>query len=154
MWIIAGLLIGVIMFSGAYSFLSRYMAQQEVSQARESFNRLKYSISTVCIGGTMDREVSTYIFPYSVEKIYVFSQEGTEGEGNEICMKIKDEDSSCAEIKLCSLKMSTIELSEKTSVFYLIQKALGKKLVANIEFSIAKKDARNIELTWERKYVR
>ncbi len=154
MWIIAGLIIGGIVFSGAYVFLSRYMAQQEVSQARESFNRLKYSVNTVCIGGSLDKEVDQYIFPYNVEKIYVIDEEGIEGEGNQLCMRIKDEESSCAKINLCTLKMSTLDLGEKTSIFYLIQKALGKKMVANIEFSIEKHDVKNIDINWTRKYVK
>jgi hypothetical protein len=154
MWIIAGLLLGGLIFTGSYTFFSRYMAQQEKSQAYDSFERLKLSVGNVCLGGSMDRYSGQFVFPYSVEKISVADDLGAEGAGGNICIKVKDEDERCLKIGLCTASMKTLDLSEKTSVFYMIQKALGKKMAANIEFSISKTSVREIELNWTRKYVR
>jgi len=154
MWIIAGLLLGGLIFSGAYTFFSRYMFQQEKNQAYDSFEQLHKSIGKVCLGGSMDRFTGSYIFPYSVEKIYVIDESGVEGSGSNLCIKVQDEDEHCLKTWLCPVSMKTLEISEKTSIFYMIQKALGKKMAANIEFSIGKTSVREIEVNWTRKYVR
>jgi hypothetical protein len=154
MWIIAGLLLGGLIFTGAYTFFSRYIAQQEKSQAYDSFEHLQLSIGNVCLGGSMDKFSGSFVFPYSVEKIYVADDSGVEGKGSNLCIKVQDEDERCLKIGICSASMKTLDLSEKTSVFYMIQKALGKKMAANIEFSISKTSVRDIEINWTRKYVR
>lgn len=154
MWIIAGLLIGALIFTGAYSLLSRYMKHQEINQAHESFNRLKYSINTVCIGGLYTKDTQEFIFPYSVERIFVRNNEGLEGKGKQICIKMYNSETECSRIRLCNLSMSTLDLGERTSIFYLIQKALGKKMVANIEFSVYKEEPTMVQINWTRKYVK
>ena len=71
--------------------------------------------------------------------------------GNEICVDFKDE--TCEEVELCNLNMQTVDLREKSGLFYMIQKTLGKKKFANVEFNI-EKNYGEIDINWTRKYVR
>ncbi|MEM3370520.1 MAG: hypothetical protein QW471_02390 [Candidatus Woesearchaeota archaeon] len=154
MWIVAGLLLGGLLFGGAYTFFSRYLAQQEKNQAFENFEDLELSVSRVCLGGSYDKISKNYILPFSVEKLYVADEDGSEGSGNQLCLKLKEEDAHCLSIKLCSASMQAIDLSERTGLFYLIQKALGKKMVANIRFTIYKMGPRDVVINWTREYVK
>ncbi len=154
MWIIAGLLIGAIIFGTAYSLMAHHMKSQEKLQAAEGFNQLYELMNTVCLSGIDAMETRQIIFPYSVERIYIKGNNDLEEEGKTLCYKFKDSDEACKELKLCNAKMRTISLTEKTNLFYMVQKALGAKSVANIEFKVEKSGIKDLNVTWKRKYVK
>jgi hypothetical protein len=153
MWLIAGLLIGSMIFITAYTLMGKHIRSQEVLQAKENYGMLKQIIETTCLSGIEASETKQLIFPYRTEKIYVVDEEGIEEKGKKLCMKIEGEDEYCEDIKLCEVSMNSIVIPEKTNIFYLVQKALGKKSVANIEFNIKKTGLKSITITWKRKYV-
>ena len=154
MWIIAGLLIGGIIFGTSYSLMSQHVKSQERLQAAESFNQLYELMNTVCLSGINALETRQIIFPYSVERVYIKDDNGMEEKGQILCYKFKDSDAVCKRLDLCSAKMSSIGLTEKTSLFYMIQKALGSKYVANIEFKVEKSGLKDLNVTWKRRYVK
>ncbi len=154
MWIVAGILIGSIIFATAYSLMANHVKKQELLQASQGYNQLYELINTVCLSGIDAMETQRIIFPYIVERIWIEDETGKEEEGKRLCYKIKDKNEFCQELKLCSAKMRTISFTEKTNLFYLIQKALGKKEVANIEFKVQKSGLNSINITWKRRYVK
>jgi hypothetical protein len=152
MWVIAGVIIGGLMFTSVMSFMAKQFTQQEINQARESFTRLSSSLKVVCAGGSFSRDTDLYQFPYRVKKMFV--QNNTfEGEGRNLCIDIENQDLDCVELEQCTIKMETLDLTQKTDLFYMIQKALGKSSVASIEFDI-NKNYNQITINWSRRYVK
>lgn len=154
MWLIAGLLIGSMIFVTAYTLMGKHIRSQEILQAKENYAMLKQIIETTCLSGIEASETKQLIFPYRTEKIYVIDDQGVEEKGKNLCIKLEKEDEYCEQIKLCEVKMDSIIIPEKTNIFYLVQRATGKKNVANIEFNIKKTGLNAITITWKRKYVK
>ncbi|MGB9748615.1 MAG: hypothetical protein ACP5OZ_04635 [Candidatus Woesearchaeota archaeon] len=153
MWLVAGLLVGSMIFITAYTLMGKHIRSQEILQAKENFAMLKQIIETTCLSGIEASETKQLIFPYRTEKIYVVDEQGVEEKGKKLCIKIENEADYCEEIKLCEVKMGSIIVPEKTNLFYLVQNAIGKKNVANIEFNVKKTGLNFITVTWKRKYV-
>jgi hypothetical protein len=148
MWLIAGIIIGSLMFVGGYKLLVKYVDNTEKSAVQDSFNMLSSTIASVCTGGSNNREVKSLAFPFSVDKIYVRDEEGLENYGKELCYDFTEKE-NCVSTGACSVTMNTINLQQKTGVFYNIQKFLGRKDVAKIRFTIKKEKAGEITADWK-----
>ena len=153
MWAIAGLIIAGIVFIGGFKLIQNYVDNVEESQLSNSFNLLYSSATNVCYGGSNSREVKNLKFPYITKKIYAQDKAGFEEYGTELCYITKDA-KNCADIELCNLSMSTLNLDEDTGVLYNIQKFLGKKRVAQIKFDIERVSYGEVKIDWEKQVVR
>ncbi len=148
MWIIAGIIIGSLVFVGGYRMLAKYVEHTEKSAIQDSFNGLSTTMKSVCSGGSYNREVKSLTFPFSVSKIYVRDEDGLENYGKELCYDFTEKE-NCVQPSACFVTMNTINLQQKTVVFYNIQKFLGRKDAARIRFTIRKEKAGEITAEWK-----
>lgn len=152
MWTIAGLVIGVIVLSSAYIMLSKYTHNAEVNGAIESFELLTSSADSICKARLGAQETKVYSFPSVVKGMHISSV--SQGESsNTICMEIRDEGEICDDINLCNVTMPLMDLTRTDSLFYMIQKAIGKGARASVEFTIKKTDINNLNITWQHVYT-
>ena len=153
MWIAAGVVIGGLIFIGSLKLLSNYTQNVEENQLQNNFNLLYSTIISVCTSGLGAREVKSFQFPYIANKIYVKDTEGFEDFGNFLCFDTKERD-YCQTINLCNLTMNTIDIEDETSIFYSVQKFLGKKTVAQVKFNIAKVAFGAVNIDWTREVAK
>ena len=154
MWVVAGLVIGSIVFSGGYIFLADYLQSSQINQAQKNFNSLVNSINFICSSGTGATDSKDIVFPFFVDKIFVRDETtNIEGNGRQVCIQLKNKGPECVSIDICKVNMGTIKVEEKTSIFNYIQEGLGKRNVADIKFNIQKESADNIKVEWKRQYI-
>ena len=84
-----------------------------------------------------------------LKKIYIVDEHGIKGFGNELCIEIQGELPFCEQTQICTVNMKSVDLQREKSVFYLIQKAMGKKQPANIRFSVSKVNKTELDITWQ-----
>ncbi|MBN1157268.1 hypothetical protein JXA85_06615 [Candidatus Woesearchaeota archaeon] len=147
MWIIAGILIGSLVFVGGYKMLVKYVEHTEISTVQDSFNKMSTMMKSVCSGGSYNREVKSLAFPFSVSKIYVRDEDGLENYGRELCYDFTEKE-NCVVPSTCFVTMNTINLQQKTGIFYNVQKFLGKKDVARIRITVTKEKAGELTAVW------
>jgi hypothetical protein len=148
MWIIAGIIIGSLVFVGGYKMLVKYVEHTEESTVQDSFNLMSTTMKSVCSGGSNNREVKSLVFPFSVSKIYVRDEDGLENYGKELCYDFTEKE-NCIVPSTCAITMNTINLQQKTGVFYNVQKFLGRKDVAKIRLTVIKEKAGEITADWK-----
>ncbi|MBN1502442.1 hypothetical protein JW930_02780 [Candidatus Woesearchaeota archaeon] len=159
MWIIAGLIIGSLIFVAGYTLLSHWVHNNEVNQAQQSFSSLVSSLLNVCNLGVDRQEISPYIFPKVVNNITAYNESTDEyGKGNSLCIAIEGEGSYCENLKKleCNLPifMDAIEIRERKTLFSVVQKALGKPQSAKIRFNITKiSSERSIFINWREEII-
>ncbi|MBU0757462.1 MAG: hypothetical protein KKF44_05325 [Nanoarchaeota archaeon] len=166
MWVIAGLIIGGLIFVSGYTLLSRWIHNNELNQAHESFSMLKSSILNVCSIGTERQEIEEFVFPRVVKNITIsdvkFEEEGI---GNNLCIMIEGEPRYCEildkEPNTCSnnVTMQTLSFEEEKNLFSQIQKVLGDKKSAKIRFTISKfyddaAEAIIVKVQWKEEFVK
>ena len=149
MWLIAGIMLGGIIFVTAFIFLGHYTHNVEVSQAQDSFAMLKTTVDNACLGGMYNQEIDTFVFPYVLEKIYAQDEHEIKGSGNELCIEIQGELPYCEQTQICTVNMKSVDIQREKSVFYLIQKAMGKRQPANIRFTVSKVNKTELNITWK-----
>lgn len=150
MWLIAGVILGSLMFVSAFVFLSNYTRNIEISQADESFESLNQVIQRVCMGGPYSQEIESFVFPYITDRIFVQDQNKILGNGTELCMQVSELPLDCHEIRRCSLSMNTLDFEKTSGVFFFIQRGLGKKKPAKIKFKVSKIDTNTLNVSWQR----
>ena len=154
MWLVAGVIITAALIVSGYALISRYIRSSEISQAESSFSFLKSSSDSVCVGGINSQEVKSFIFPSLTEEIYVRDDDYQIGNGRFMCINISGEPPLCDELRLCSVEMQTVNLKDDSSnIFFLIQKALGRKDAVKLRFIISKTDLDQLEISWHREYA-
>jgi len=149
MWVIAGLLFTGILLAGAYKFMSNYTRNADVKTAQESFAKMTTMADRVCAGGISASEEREIIFPYIVKNI---SMSGTGEFSDEICMTLGDEKPSCYIFDYCnaSLTPKSIDLTQKTDFFRMIQTAISGAPVASFRVKAKKVDYRNVTISLQR----
>lgn len=157
MWIVAGLIIGSLVFVAAYTLLSHWVHNNEVNQAQESFSQLTSSVLNVCSMGSEKQEITNYLFPKNVVNISAYNKSSdTYGSGDSLCINIYQEGRYCEELKKrgCNLpiNLETIELMEKDNLFTIVQKALGQPKISNIKFNITKGTENTITINWKEQF--
>ncbi|MBN1386328.1 hypothetical protein JW968_05140 [Candidatus Woesearchaeota archaeon] len=153
MWTIAGLVIGIIVLTSAYVLLSKYTHNVEVNAVVENFQLVKASAENVCRGGRNAMETKVYTFPYIVNNITTKNSSNQVGEGRTFCITIKDEGEICEEFSLCNATMPVLDLTRKDSLFYLIQKAVGRGKKATVEFKVQKVGIQDVDIAWKHVYA-
>ncbi|MBW2971145.1 hypothetical protein KY320_03220 [Candidatus Woesearchaeota archaeon] len=149
MWLIAGILLASIIFVTAFSLIAKYTANMEVSQADDSFQILQTTINNVCQGGPENQEINSLVFPYRMQQLFVQDEHEIKGTGNELCLEISGLPVRCEQLARCSAQMNSIDLEREISVFYLMDKALGKKAPAKIRFTVSKITADTVQILWQ-----
>ncbi|MBU0758216.1 MAG: hypothetical protein KKF44_09165 [Nanoarchaeota archaeon] len=141
MWIIAGLIIGSLIFVAGFSLLTRWIHNSEANKALESFSSLKSSILAVGSSyGESDEEITLLVFPGLVENITIENKGKTRTEPKDLlCIKMKSNPKSCEEIEDSNYFMHPLQLYSQKSLFYLSEKARGKTPSSQITFKIFKK---------------
>ena len=153
MWVIAGMVLGGIVFVGGFKLLGNYVHSTELSQAKESMNLLYGMTNNVCFGGRGEREVKSLVFPALVQRIWVQDDYAVEGKGKFLCYLLKDDGPACLDLKACDVEMDSISLVEKKSVFSAISKFLGKKKYHRFRFSVNKLDFDNVAIDAARELI-
>lgn len=148
MWLIAGVMLAGIIFISAFSMITKYTTNMEVSQAEDNFKLLKDTINSVCRGGPYSQEINKLTFPYRMQRLSVQDDHGIRGAGKNLCIEIMGLPESCVELDICETEMNSINLERETSVFYLIDKAFGKKKPATLQFTVAKVPPQKVNVTW------
>jgi hypothetical protein len=160
MWLIAGLVIGSLIFVSGYTLLSHWVSTNERTLAQKSFSSLKDSVLNVCSVGTDRQEIASFVFPRMVNNLSVANKsDSTYGWGNYLCMDTADAGEYCEQLNkepnncFIPMKMDTLSLVKKTSLFYVIQKALGEAKSAKIKFMITKSGRSNISINWTEDFL-
>lgn len=148
MWVIAGLVIGIIVFTAGYSFITRYMINVEKGQAADALTMLSQKIQNTCQSSLYSRESKNIIFPHIVQRVYVRTKDMDEGMGDYVCIDVQNELPECNELK-CAVTMNTINTASQTTTFYLIQKALGRSKASNIKFDISNTGSEQVSVDWK-----
>ncbi|MBD3203075.1 hypothetical protein GF327_02175 [Candidatus Woesearchaeota archaeon] len=163
MWLIAGLIIGSLIFVSGYTLLSNWVHNNEVNQAMNSYSLLKASISNVCAIGRERQEIESFVFPRIVQNISVKNEtSGEYGKGHSLCMYL--EERICEELDKepfnCkpAISMNTIYFNEDESLFTVVRKATGEKMAAKVKFSINKaydsiEKEDKITITWKEEFL-
>ena len=149
MWLIAGIMLGGIIFVTAFIFLGHYTHNVEVAQARDSFALLKTTVDNACLGGMYNQEIDKFVFPYVIEKIYAQDEHEIKGFGNELCIQIQGELPHCEQTQICTINMKSFDLQREKSVFHLIQKAMGKRQPTSIRFTVSKVNKTELNIAWK-----
>lgn len=160
MWIIAGLVIGSIIFVSGYTLLSHWVVSNEINQAHSSFSSLRTTILSVCSIGTDMQEIKTLVFPRVVRNISVYDKVNSViGTGNSLCIEIEDQGLFCEDLNrepnTCRipLTMDTISFDRKDSLFYIVQKAMGRTRASQIEFTVTKSSRDSVTISWTERLV-
>ena len=153
MWLIAGIMVGSMIFVGAYQMIANYTRNLELKDAQDSFSMLRTSMDIVCNQAVGSTEAKDYLLPLTVEKLYVTDNELTEGVGSKICLDVKGANAYCAKL-LCRTTMSTLATSQKDSIFYFIQKALGQKKPIAARFLVSKSGLSTVNASWTMSYAK
>ncbi|MBT4350954.1 hypothetical protein HOD20_00360 [archaeon] len=155
MWVIAGLIIGTIVFGGSYMLFSHWIENNELKETKVNFELLTQSIVKTCNQGTDKLEISRFVFPPIVKNITIKNKEtNEEGIGFLLCIQFENEE-LCKEIDSekygCDLPviMQSINMGEKKGLFYVIQKAMKKSKAKNVDFEISKTVEDNICVHWD-----
>ncbi len=146
MWLIAGLIIGSLIFVSGYTLLSHWIHNNEVNTALESFSLLKSSIQNVCSIGAERQEIESYVFPRIVHNITISDADYTMFEdGSALCMDMEGEPLHCDEMdrepNTCRhpITMENITFESDKGLFATLQKALGENKAVKLRFTISKK---------------
>ncbi|MFH0876112.1 MAG: TMEM14 family protein [archaeon] len=145
MWLIAGLIIGGLIFVAGYSILNNWFYNKELQTATESFALLKTSILSVCKLGAEQEEVKRLILPRIVNNISIQDSAGLNiGVGSRLCIDIKNEPILCINLEEepnnCAhqVVMKTLDLNDQNSLFYKVQKASSENNAINMRFDVTK----------------
>ncbi|MEK6968595.1 MAG: hypothetical protein AABX51_08270 [Nanoarchaeota archaeon] len=150
MWVIAGLLIGSIMFVAGSSLLARYLNSQDIGIARSNFNQIAEISKKICRLGIYSEETMTLRIPSVASKIAVVDKDLIEGQGNDICLWIRNQaGSQCEKIDTCETKMNSVVFEADQTPFYMIQRLTGAKQPAVITFKITKTGFDAVQITWK-----
>ena len=127
MWIIAGMVIGAIIFGSGYTMLAKCIRGNEVKLAQENYSLLRSSVVNVCALGFQRQEVKRFIFPTIVNNISVQNKSTEEtGSGNLLCISIENEGEFCDKINEdpynChnTINMKTIDFKSEKNLFGVI----------------------------------
>jgi hypothetical protein len=131
-WIIAGLIVGLILFTIFVQFISYIMRAREVESAKSTFQELANDARNICqtiAGAGSSKLEKTYVFPDAVSDVYSVTSVSKSAEiqsearsyGRYLCMKIYEE-SVCENIQ-CDVEMSNIK--NIPSLTTTINKILG-----------------------------
>ncbi|MFH1398713.1 MAG: hypothetical protein ABIG95_01220 [Candidatus Woesearchaeota archaeon] len=150
MWLIAGVILGGIIFTSAFVFLTKNAYSMEVRQADESFDSLKSAIDLACMGGQFHQDIATYVFPTMTNKVYIRDQNNIKGEGDYLCIQVASEQPRCEQFAVCTAKMQTVDMQQKTGAFYFIQKTMGRTQPTKLRFTISKAEKGKLSVTWEK----
>ena len=160
MWLIAGLILGGLIFSGGFYLLANWIHNKEVNLASDSYYMLKSSILNVCRIGLERQETEKYVFPRIVKNITISN--GTDyGQGHILCMDIKDEKLNCEDLgDECSylIYMDSVSFENKESLFYVIKKATGQSQAVRLRFRLDKSlneisKEPEIHIAWDEEYI-
>ncbi|MFH1591525.1 MAG: hypothetical protein ABIC95_06385 [archaeon] len=154
MWVIAGMVIGSLIFVGGFKLLTNYVQSAESNQANENVNMLYSMITQVCFGGRGEREIDSLRFPSMIEKIYIEDEEGIENLGKNLCYDPVDDTPNCMDLKACTVMMNSISTKEKRGVFYAVEKFLGKRRPQQFRFRVQKKSVDVVEVNWTRELLK
>lgn len=161
MWLIAGLVIGSLIFLSGYTLLSQWIKSNEINQVHRSYDSLKASIINTCAIGTDMQEIKSYVFPKRVNNITILNESNDAlGYGTSLCMDVSEEGLYCERLDkkpnscYVPLFMKNISFDRKDSLFYIVQKALGKAKASKIEFTITKYGRSNITINWSEVYLK
>lgn len=148
MWVIAGLLIGSIMFVAGSTLLAKYLHSQDIGLARSNFNQLADTARKICRLGIYSEETLTLHFPSAASRISADDRDGVEGEGNELCLAIKGEDGkSCLKADTCDVTMNSVVFEEAESS--LLQKISGNTKASVFTFKVTKTGVDAVQITWK-----
>src|SRR3989344_5491685 len=123
MWVIAGLLVGALVFASGSALMSRYLNSQEIGTARSNFGWLTTTAEKMCRAGTFSQETRELILPQVTERITVEDDDKIEGAGKNICIYIRNIDSpQCYKVETCTLKMNSFILDSKQTANNLLER--------------------------------
>ncbi len=148
MWVIAGLVLGGLVFVGGFKLMSSYVHSTEVAQAEKGINTLYTMVTNVCFGGRSAMEVRNIVFPPLVEKVYVKDKFGVEGFGKNLCYELEKEEEFCLDLKACNVTMDTLRTKRKKGIFQAMQRFLGRKRFISVRFSLNKMDYSTVGINW------
>ncbi|MFH0876110.1 MAG: hypothetical protein V1859_09310 [archaeon] len=154
MWLVAGLVIGGLIFVSGYTLLSQWFHTKDIDKAMQNYAQLRDSLVTVCKVGSEHQEIKRFEFPRIVTNISIIDKpKNLIGQGSTLCMEIEGEDILCTQIDkepyTCKLPliMKTFDTQKKKGLFAMIDRALGDSQVSKIEFSISKNELNLICIT-------
>jgi len=144
-WIIGGLIIGLVMFTIFIQFLSYITRAREVESAKATFQELAGNARSICqtiAGAGSSKLEKTYVFPDAVSDLYSVNSTSKStavpseprSYGRYICMKIYEE-SICENIK-CNVEMSNIK--NVPSLTTTINKIMGRIGTKEYQLGITK----------------
>src|SRR3989344_7955876 len=150
MWVIAGLLIGSIMFVAGSSLLARYLHSQDIGLARSNFNQLSETTKKVCRLGIYSEETMTLRFSSAASKVAVVDKDLIEGEGSELCLWIKNQEGAqCEKVDTCITKMNSVVFEGDQSPQNILQRLIGSKQTSILTFKITKTGFDTMQITWK-----
>ena len=144
-WIIGGLIVGLILFTIFVQFISYIMRAREVESAKSTFQELANNARNICqtiAGAASSKLEKTFVFPDAVSDVYSVTSVSKSAEiqsevrsyGRYLCMKIYEEN-VCENIQ-CDVEMSNIK--NIPSLTTTINKILGKIGTKEYKLDIAK----------------
>jgi len=150
MWVIAGLLIGSIMFIAGSSLLARYLHSQDIGLARNNFNQLAETAKRICRLGTYSEETMTLRFSSAASKVAVVDKDLIEGEGSELCLWIKNQEGvQCEKIDTCTNTMKSVVFEGDQTPQNILQRFIGSKQTTVMTFKVTKTGIDAVSITWK-----
>ncbi len=150
MWVIAGLLIGIILFIAGSSLLGRYLHSQDIGLSRSNFGQLADTVKKICRLGVYSEETVRLRFPSSADKIAVVDADKIEGEGKQLCLWIRGQEGvQCIDTDLCVTKMNTVVFEDDVTTQSLLQRITKGTEPSVFTFSVAKSSFDTVAISWK-----
>ncbi|MFH0711012.1 MAG: hypothetical protein V1944_00370 [Candidatus Aenigmatarchaeota archaeon] len=128
MWLIAGVIVGMIMFALFFQLMSYLTLSKERENARESFGGLVNEINAMCESRPGAQATEKFVFPGSVSIVYstsdlkAYSEIKNRTYGNYACMKFRTEQ-ICEKLR-CDLEFAPVK--NKETVIGIVDILLSK----------------------------
>jgi hypothetical protein len=138
-WVIAGFLIGIMMFAVSFQLISFIATAQQKELARENLDKIASNVNGLCTHRAGDKFSGTFAFPEKVRSVYVtkdvrFQPQSQRSSGNNLCMNFSKE-LICDDLD-CNLEMQTIVGSENLQS--LLNQYLGRYGTNSYDLQILK----------------
>jgi hypothetical protein len=128
MWLIAGVVVGMIMFVLFFQLMSYLTLSKYREDAKQSFDDLTSTINAMCESKSGIQSSKKIVFPDSVSMVYsttdpkVFFEKNNRTYGKYACLKFQNEQ-FCEGLR-CDLELSTIK--NKPNVLGVVDTLLGR----------------------------
>ncbi|MBD3204318.1 hypothetical protein GF327_08550 [Candidatus Woesearchaeota archaeon] len=152
MIIIAGFVIGGLVFVGGYKLISLQVKNNEINNIKDNFHRLKNVMQESCYSGKNSLNSDSFTFSSLVNNLSIKNSSNQKYEsGDQLCINIQGTGEICEKLKNCYYIMETIDQTQNESILYLVNKILKRTKNINVNLFVKKSNVTKVCTTWKKK---